>query len=112
AFGQNLLQVPDQAARIQYRLGITASQQLVQKLCRKCLRIVLGHTSSSPSRAVYGSSHKNPDTPDQNVELTPSADSYEYYQGTSMAAPHVSGVAALMLSANPNLTPDNVLSII
>lgn len=43
---------------------------------------------------------------------TPSADSYEYYQGTSMAAPHVSGVAALMLSANPNLTPDNVLSII
>src|SRR5690606_21074347 len=66
AFGQSLLQVPDQAARIQYRLGITASQQLVQKLCRKCLRIVLGHTSSSPSRAVYGSSHKNPDTP---VEL-------------------------------------------
>ncbi len=34
------------------------------------------------------------------------------FNGTSAAAPHVSGVAALMLSANPNLTAEEVKTII
>jgi hypothetical protein len=37
---------------------------------------------------------------------------YDFYSGTSMASPHVAGVVALMLSANPNLTHTEVRSIL
>ena len=42
----------------------------------------------------------------------PAQDNYEYYQGTSMAAPHVAGVAALIYSVNPNITPARLEEII
>ena len=40
----------------------------------------------------------------------PASDNYAGYQGTSMATPHVAGVAALMLSLNSALTPDDIES--
>jgi serine protease len=43
---------------------------------------------------------------------SPAGDTYAYYRGTSMAAPHVTGIISLMLSANPTLTPAQILTAI
>jgi serine protease len=42
----------------------------------------------------------------------PAAESYAYYQGTSMATPHVVGLVSLLFSVNPTLTPAQVLSLL
>ncbi|MGW2379442.1 S8 family peptidase [Streptomyces sp. NPDC001658] len=39
---------------------------------------------------------------------TPTSESYAYYQGTSMATPHIAGLVALMKSANSALTPAQI----
>ncbi|MEA5582082.1 S8 family peptidase [Nodularia harveyana UHCC-0300] len=50
--------------------------------------------------------------PGEGVYSTVPGNDYATYSGTSMATPHVAGVVALMLSANPNLTDAAVRQII
>ncbi|MEO0770757.1 MAG: S8 family peptidase [Cyanobacteria bacterium J06649_4] len=50
--------------------------------------------------------------PGQGIRSTVLNDGYATDQGTSMAAPHVAGVVALMLSANPDLTHEQVREIL
>ncbi len=50
--------------------------------------------------------------PGVNILSTTTENNIGYMSGTSMAVPHVSGVAALVLAANPNLSREEVVRII
>jgi subtilisin family serine protease len=87
-----------------------------------CNVMSIGGTNSSDG--MYSSSSRGPgafpgcsDKPDvsapgQGVRSSVPTNSYNTYNGTSMASPHVSGCIALMLSAAPMLDYDEIYDIL
>jgi serine protease len=75
-----------------------------------CGSLATGCTAftSSNGLGVYSLSNSSRTTPNS----TPAGDTYALMTGTSMAAPHVSGVIALMLSMNGALTPTQITSML
>ena len=72
-------------------------------------------SDSIPSFSNYGPTSVDVAAPGSAILSTyPTALGYQYMKmsGTSMATPHVAGLAALLLSVNPNLTPAQLKQLI
>jgi hypothetical protein len=60
----------------------------------------------------YGAASVDVYAPGQDIYSTSSTGGYKYMSGTSMAAPHVAGLAALLLARNPSLSTGQVKTAI
>lgn len=72
--------------------------------------IAVGASDDTDARAWYSTYGKDIDViaPGSNILSTVNDSWYAYMDGTSMAAPHVAGLAGLILSKNPGYTADQV----
>lgn len=65
----------------------------------------IGSTNRKAAFSNYGTDKIHVAAPGERVLSTVPGGEYSQFDGTSMASPHVAGVAALLKSANPTATP-------
>lgn len=87
--------------------GPTADGRIVPHILAPGMPVI-----SALNRYALDSSSLDQEMSDYTVDRNRRKYYYIYNIGTSMSAPHVSGIIALMLQANPNLTPEEVREII
>ncbi|MBD3309261.1 S8 family serine peptidase [candidate division KSB3 bacterium] len=76
--------------------------------------IAVGATDRSGDRASFSSygSHLELAAPGQAIYGTLPGNTYDAWNGTSMASPHVAGLAGLVLSKSPGLSNDQVRRVL
>lgn len=71
-----------------------------------------GQTDNLAGDSHYGAASVHMGAPGVGILSTTPANTYSFLSGTSMATPHVAGAAALLLAKNPNLTIQQVKSLL
>ena len=69
------------------------------------------HKGEKWAKTNYGLNSVDVIAPGQEIYTTNGSSGYKYVSGTSLSAPIVSGIAALMLSVNPSLTYTDIIDL-